>query len=114
MNFQYLVFLLALKVNIVNLYTVNIHEWIKEPANIYIGRQSILPASMWGNPYIINNRQNRGKVIDLYITYISEKKELLDSLDELRGKVLGCWCSPQQCHGEFLHLLAGNIPIYAS
>ena len=25
---------------------------------------------------------------------------------ELRGKVLGCWCKPLDCHGDFLKAVA--------
>jgi len=29
-------------------------------------------------------------------------KTLLESLGELKGKVLGCWCHPAPCHGHDL------------
>jgi Domain of unknown function (DUF4326) len=32
--------------------------------------------------------------------------ELMGALGELRGKVLGCWCSPKPCHGDVLARLA--------
>jgi hypothetical protein len=28
--------------------------------------------------------------------------ELMESLDELDGKVLGCFCKPEPCHGDVL------------
>ena len=113
-------FLLAgTKVNIVNLYTVDdIGEWLKEPVNVYIGRQQqtrCISASKWGNPYMIGDSgHNRADVIALYEKYLAVNAELLNSVGELRDKVLGCWCSPQACHGEILHRLAGNHPVYAS
>ena len=27
---------------------------------------------------------------------------LSDTLDELRNKMLGCWCAPHECHGDIL------------
>lgn len=105
------------KVNIVNLYTVDdIREWLKDPVNVYIGRQTrLISGSKWGNPYrMIDYEDNREEVIDLYEMYLAENPELLNSVGELRDKVLGCWCSPQACHGEILHRLAGNHPVYAS
>ncbi|MGD9564460.1 MAG: DUF4326 domain-containing protein [Pyrinomonadaceae bacterium] len=30
-------------------------------------------------------------------------------MEELRGKVLGCWCSPKVCHGDVLARLL-NAP----
>jgi len=41
-------------------------------------------------------------VIQKYRHYFLANKELKDSLDELRGKVLGCYCKPEACHGDFL------------
>jgi len=29
-------------------------------------------------------------------------KELLNSLHEIEGKNLGCWCYPEKCHGNVL------------
>lgn len=66
----------------------------KENYDIYIGRPS-----KWGNPFKDGTRK---QVIEQYRKYILSNKELLDSLDELEGKVLGCWCKPKSCHGDIL------------
>ena len=90
-------------------------EWLRDPNNIYVGRGTVhLEASKWGNPYLMVTgcSRSRSKVIRLYKVYIQENAELLNSIYELVGKRLGCWCSPQRCHAEILHLLAGNIPVY--
>jgi hypothetical protein len=29
---------------------------------------------------------------------------------EFRGKILGCWCKPEACHGDVLVELDGNQP----
>jgi hypothetical protein len=43
------------------------------------------------------------QVIDAYAYhYLPHKPSLLAKLDTLRGKVLGCWCSPEACHGDIL------------
>ena len=99
--------------NIVNLHTVDTWNWIKEPNNVYIGRQKDhLEASKWANPHIIRGSNNRSKVILLYEDYLHDRKDLQDAAYQLKGKVLGCWCSPLPCHGEILHRMAGNRPIY--
>jgi hypothetical protein len=36
----------------------------------------------------------RKQVIEKYRELILTKGEILDSLHELEGKVLGCWCKP--------------------
>jgi len=33
----------------------------------------------------------------------------MDSLIELKGKTLGCWCHPKQCHGDILSKWANSI-----
>jgi hypothetical protein len=69
----------------------------KEKCDIYIGRPS-----KWGNPFEIGIDGNRKEVIEKYRTYIQTNKELLSQLDELDGKILGCWCKPSACHGDVL------------
>lgn len=69
----------------------------KEPYDIYIGRPS-----KWGNPYSIGKDGTRRDVIKKYKNYILQNRDLLNSLPELKGKVLGCWCKPKACHGDVL------------
>lgn len=80
----------------------------KSKYDVYIGRPS-----KWGNPYthiqdkitkaefIVNTRE---EAIAKYKEYIlnGEGKHLLNDLHELKNKTLGCWCSPQSCHGDVL------------
>ena len=73
----------------------------KERFDIYIGRPS-----KWGNPFEIGKDGSREEVIAKYYDYIMLKPELLAALPELKGKVLGCWCSPLACHGDVLVELA--------
>lgn len=35
----------------------------------------------------------------------------MDSLHALKGKILGCWCDPQACHGHILAYLACGLDI---
>ena len=49
-----------------------------------------------------------------YSQDLQENGGLKSSFRELRGKILGCWCAPQQCHAEVLHHRADNIPQYSS
>ncbi len=69
----------------------------KEPYDIYIGRPS-----KWSNPFRIGPDGTRKQVIEKYRQFIKEHPSLLDDLHELKGKVLGCWCKPQACHGDVL------------
>ena len=102
-------------VNIINLHTVNVKNWIKEPNNIYIGRRTKgIKASKWKNPFKINYCNSRKKAVRLFEKYIKRKRNLVNSISELKGKVLGCWCAPKLCHAQILHHLAGNEPVYQS
>jgi len=75
----------------------------KEPYDVYIGRPS-----KWGNPFEIGRHGTRDEVCKKYRTYILGETDLLSSLPELKGKVLGCWCAPQRCHGDILMELANE------
>lgn len=74
--------------------------------DVYIGR-----GSKWGNPFThIKDKQTlaehivetREEAISKYREYILSRPDLIDSLDELRGKKLGCYCKPDSCHGDIL------------
>lgn len=69
----------------------------KEDYDVYIGRPS-----KWGNPFKIGRDGTRREVIQKYENYILQNEELMNSLHELEGKVLGCWCKPKSCHGDVL------------
>lgn len=75
----------------------------REPYDVYIGRPS-----KWGNPFVIGRNGTRAQVIAAYAAWLCEQPELMAALGELRGKVLGCWCSPQNCHGEVLAAMANS------
>lgn len=71
--------------------------------DLYIGRPS-----RWGNPFSIGRDGSRAEVIEKYEAWLLTQPTLLRDLPTLRGKTLGCWCSPQRCHGEVLVRLAGG------
>jgi hypothetical protein len=73
----------------------------KASYDIYIGRPS-----KWGNPFTIGKDGTREEVINKYRKYLYGNRELLGSILELKGKVLGCWCKPLACHGDVLAELA--------
>jgi hypothetical protein len=73
--------------------------------DIYIGRPS-----KWGNPFVIGKHGTREDVIGKYEAWLMTRPELVAALPELKGKVLGCWCAPQACHGDVLVRLATSIP----
>lgn len=77
-----------------------------EPYDVYIGR-----GSKWGCPYtIIKDRptlaseivDSKEEALSKYKEYVLNNPELIESLDELEGKTLGCFCKPEKCHGDIL------------
>jgi hypothetical protein len=58
--------------------------------------------SDWGNPFEMPADGDRDTVCDSYEIFFPRKFSLQNRLDELKGKVLGCWCYPQRCHGDYL------------
>ena len=71
--------------------------------DVYIGRPS-----KWGNPFAIGKDGDRDTVIEKYRSWLLRQPLLMKALDELEGKVLGCWCAPQACHGDVLSELANT------
>lgn len=88
---------------------INIHH--KVPYDVYIGRPS-----KWGNPYShMDNTKaeykvaTRDEAVEKYAEWIRQQPVLIASLDELKDKVLGCYCAPKRCHGEILIELINTL-----
>ncbi|RTK97785.1 MAG: DUF4326 domain-containing protein [Neisseriaceae bacterium] len=75
----------------------------KSKYDIFVGRPSI-----WGNPYVIGKDGTREEVIAKYKEYLMKDAFLLSRIKELKGKVLGCYCSPLPCHAEILAEIANE------
>lgn len=70
----------------------------KDKYDVYIGRPS-----KFGNPFEIGKDGTRKEVIQKYKAWLLKNPELIKQIKaELKGKVLGCWCSPDECHGDIL------------
>lgn len=82
-----------------------------QSCDVYIGRRCTkggwnLPRSKWANPYTIRDFDGSVKAcIEEYKKYVLSRQDLMNSLHELDGKVLGCWCKGKPsdlCHGDVL------------
>lgn len=69
----------------------------KEPFDVYIGRPS-----KWGNPFQIGEDGSREEVIEKYMDWLLANPDILNGIQELKGKTLGCWCKPKPCHSDIL------------
>jgi len=57
--------------------------------------------SMWGNPFKMKKESERDLVCERYKSHFVERG-LVQRVEELRRKLLVCWCYPKRCHGNFL------------
>ena len=70
----------------------------------FIGRPGI-----WGNPFIVGIHGTRQEVVQKYREYLLATPALVElARKELKGKVLGCFCKPLECHGDVLVELIEN------
>ena len=58
--------------------------------------------SIWGNPFILDEDGDRETVIENYADYLTKRPSLRKMSATLRGRILGCWCYPEPCHGHIL------------
>ena len=88
-------------------------EWKNTPNHLYIGRENRryrgADESKWHNPYHLKDYGTRRKVKAKYEEYIRSKPSLMNSIGELNGKVMGCWCKPSPCHGDVLLKIFNEI-----
>lgn len=97
-------------VEVVNIKTCK--DFGTKPGDIYIGRATgKFPESAWANPVHITRDIDRDMACDLYETHIEDRIDFgeVDIATLSQAKRLGCWCSPERCHGDYL---AKRIELY--
>ena len=70
--------------------------------------RSGLKASVWGNPFKLGKDGTREEIMAKFRAWLPTQPELMRRLPELKGKVLGCWCAPEACHGDILSEFANR------
>ncbi len=93
----------------------------KSPYDVYIGRPKYGQHWGFGNPFEIGVYGDRETVVNMYERWLVDgtnynekeateerRKWILENLKELKGKTLGCFCSPLACHGDVLTKLANE------
>ena len=81
----------------------------KKNCDVYIGRPS-----KWGNPFSHQEDtlaqykvDTKEEAIQKYNEFVRSNPEFMKEIKrELKGKVLGCFCSPSLCHGHVLAWIA--------
>ena len=92
---------------LINLHDVTVEEWIEDTGHVYIGRASpskgIEVGSKWQNPFHLQDYNNDRKVVvHKFRRHLLADEELMADILELDGKQLGCFCVPNECHGQVL------------
>lgn len=79
---------------------------LREKYDVYIGRKGKNKDGYFGNPFIMKEESDRQKVIDKYKLYFEDRiirdPEFKSRVEDLRGKILGCFCKPLNCHGDII------------
>jgi hypothetical protein len=92
-------------------HKVRVVHFKKEHFDIYIGRLPNGKYNKWAYPKELRESFLEGTprktIVDAYENYLINNEELMNSLHELKDKVLGCWCKDEggkgkSCHGDIL------------
>jgi len=77
-------------------------QWNQGKHHLYIGPQvDDVAASRWDNPFR-NGQYELVRGLREYENHITNSPQMMSRLDELEGKILGCFCHPRLCHGDVL------------
>jgi hypothetical protein len=72
--------------------------------DLFIGRPSAL-----GSPFVIGRDGDRAVCLAKYIYTFAQYPIGSRIAAKLRGRTLGCYCTPLPCHGHFLARVADGI-----
>jgi hypothetical protein len=65
--------------------------------------------SKWASPFRVGRDGSRAEVLAKYRAWLTERPALIEAARrDLRGKLLGCWCPPEPCHGGVLAEIANG------
>ena len=92
---------------------IDLNKWMKMEKNLYTGRQGRIfinkeifhyPGSKWANPYKVSESEyTLEDSLKLYEEHVRSRLDLIESLKELEGKTLGCFCKQTEpCHAKVL------------
>ena len=106
---------------------LNLEDWMKNENNVYVGRNGRVwitekkengenekrifhyPGSTFANPYKVTKDMPLEESLHLYRIHL-EENGLLEHIEELRGKTLGCFCDQKgDCHAKVLASLLNLV-----
>ena len=77
----------------------------RESYDVYIGRAGRGHDGYFGNPFPLGTAPRDvllAKYRDYFTARVEHDPEYRKSVLALKGKVLGCFCKPQPCHGDVI------------
>lgn len=84
----------------------------KEPYDVYIGRAGKGQDGYFGNPFKLEKGEPRGSTLVKYEEYFLKRMlndaEFKERVLSLKGKTLGCFCKPNECHGDIIKKYLDN------
>ena len=90
---------------------IDLEKWMEMEKNLYTGRKGRIfinkeifhyLGSKWANPYKVPEYKLEDS-LRLYEEYVRSRPDLIESLKELEGKTLGCFCKQTEpCHAKVL------------
>jgi len=82
---------------------------MRDSYDVYIGRGRCPKTGNFygfGNPFSIGKDGTRKEVIEKYRIYFYERlkkdNNFWRKVQECKNKTLGCWCKPEDCHGDII------------
>lgn len=102
-----------------SLYRTNVVHCKRAKYDVYIGRGNCPVTGKrgeWGNPFSHQSTSvaqfkvaTRDEAVSAYRDWLLSQPALVEKAKrELKGKVLACWCAPQNCHGRVLVDIANS------
>lgn len=97
----------------------SLEEWLQNPDNVYVGRNCCYvkgaDKSKWANPFPVK-KYGLQECLNLYWQHVYSSG-LINQINELRNKNLGCWCIPDlgingtaNCHVDVLIYILSVTP----
>ena len=87
---------------------VNIY---KDEYDAYVGRAGKGNSGYFGNPFREGSRDQKIAQFEEYFRdRIRNDPEYRHKVHQLKGKILGCFCSPKPCHGDVLARYLNALP----
>ena len=94
------------KFNLIKLGYRDLEHWLENPKHKYIGRDMSFyikgaKGSKFANLYPVK-KYGRDKCLEMFENNLRNSLDLCNSIKELEGCILGCFCKPEPCHGDII------------